>query len=146
MLKFWTFHQEIDKLIDYFWKYGHPKSFVDLCIKKYLDKVFIKKEVALKASKKGTYLRSSFYWKKSLQLRSHLVNAVENHLKFCNLKVIFQSPYKLNFLFRYKDSLKKKIRSDIVYRCTCSNCNVAYHGKTYGHYFTRAAGYMGIFN
>ena len=50
----------------------------------------------------------------------------------------------MNLLFRYKDSLKKKIRSDIVYRYMCSNCIVTYYGKTYHHFFTRAAEHMGI--
>ena len=49
-------------------------------------------------------------------------------------------------LFRYKDSLQKKIRSDIVYRYMCSNCKVTYYGKTYRHFFTRAAEHMGISN
>ena len=49
-------------------------------------------------------------------------------------------------LFRYKDSLQKKIRSDIVYRYMCSNCKVTYYGKTYRHFFTRAVEHMGISN
>ena len=79
-----------------------------------------------------------------MQLRTRLVNSIESNLKFCKLKVIFQSPCKLNSLFRYKDSLQKKIRSDIVYRYTCSNCKVTYYGKTYHHFFTRAAEHMCI--
>ena len=55
---------------------GYPKSFVDLCIKKYLDKVFIKKEVVLKPSKKEVL---SFIGNKSLQLRTRLVNSIENN-------------------------------------------------------------------
>ena len=55
---------------------------------------------------------------------------IESKLKFCKLKVIFQSPCKLNSLFHYKDSIQKKIRSDIVYRYMCSNCKVTYYGKT----------------
>ena len=84
---------------------GYPKSFADICSKKYLDKVFIKKEV-LKASKKEfTCILPFIGKKKSLQLRTPLVNTVESNLKFCNFKVIFQSPCKLNSLFPYKDSL-----------------------------------------
>ena len=45
-------HQEFDKLKTIFKNNGYPKGFVDLCIKKYLDKVFIRKEVVLKASKR----------------------------------------------------------------------------------------------
>ena len=81
-----------------------------------------------------------------MQLRTRLVNSIESNLKFCKLKVIFQSPCKLNSLFRYKDSLQKKIRSDIVYRYMCSNCKVTYYGKTYCHFFTGAAEHMGISN
>ena len=49
---------------------GYPKSFVDICIKKYLDKVFIKKEVVLKASKKELICVLPFIGKKLLQLRT----------------------------------------------------------------------------
>ena len=81
-----------------------------------------------------------------MELRTHLVNSIESNLKFCKLKAIFQSPGKLNLLFRYKDSLQKKIRSDNVYIYMCSNCKVTYYGKTYRHFFTRAAKHMGISN
>ena len=60
---FELFHQKFDKLKTSFENNGYPKSFVDFCIKKHLDKVFIKKEVVLTASKKGTYLCPSFYLK-----------------------------------------------------------------------------------
>ena len=74
---------------------GYPKRFVDLCIKKYLD---IDELICV----------IPFIGKKSLQLITRLVNSIEYNLKFCKLKVIFQSPYKLNSLFCYKDSLKKE--------------------------------------
>ena len=52
------------------------------------------------------------------------------------------------FQFQYLiiTCLQKKIRSDIVYRYMCSDCRVTYYGKTYRHFFTRAAELMGISN
>ena len=123
-----------------------PKSYKYNLLFTLLHRVFIKKEVVLKASKKELICVLPFLGKRSMQLRTRLVNSIESNLKFCKLKVIFQSPCKLNSLFRYKDSLQKKIRSDIVYRYMCSNCKVTYYGKTYRHFFTRAAEYMGIPN
>ena len=79
---FELFHQEIHKLKTNFENNSYPKSFVDLCIKKYLDKVFIKKGVVLKASKKELICILSFIGNKSLQLRTRLVNSIENNLKF----------------------------------------------------------------
>ena len=87
---------------------GYPKNFFDFCIKKYLNKVLIKKKVVLKASKKELICVFPFLGKKSMQLRTPLVNSIESNLKFCKLKVIFQSPCKLNSLFRYKYSLQKR--------------------------------------
>ena len=110
------------------------------------DKVFIKKEVVVKASKKELICVLPFLGKKSMQLRTRLVNSIESNLKFCKLKVIFQSQCKQNSLFHYKDSLQKKIHSDIVYRYMCSNCKVTFYGKTFHHFFTRAAEHMGISN
>ena len=88
----------------------------------------------------------SFIGKKSLQLRSQLVKTIQQNLKFCSLNVIFQSPSKLHILFEFKDSPDKKIRSDLIYRYTCCNCNITYYGKTYQRFFTRAAEHMGISN
>ena len=139
-------HQENDKLKTIFENNGYPKSFVDFCIKKCLDKVFIKRKKLLKASKMELIYVLLIIGKKSLQLETHLANSIENKLKFCKLKVVFRSPCKLNSLFRYKDSLKKKIRYDIVYKYTFGNCKVTYYGKTYLPFFTRAAEHMGISN
>ena len=133
-LQWVPFHQEIDKLKIIYKNNGHAESFVYLCIKKFLDNIFVKKEIVLKASKKELIHILPFNGNKSLQLRSGLVNSIENNLKFCQLKVIFQSPCKLNLLFCCKDSLKKEICSNIVYRYTCSNCKVTCYIKTYDHF------------
>ena len=67
-------------------------------------------------------------------------------MRFCNLKVVFQSQRKVSTFFQFKDTLNEKIRSFLVYRCTCSNCNITYYGKTYRRFSTRAAEHMGVSN
>ena len=134
------------KLKDVFKGNGYPISFIDKCVKRFLDKVFIEKKTFLTASKKQLVCVLPFIGKNSLQLRSRLVKSIQGNLQFCSLKVVFQSPCKLCSLFQFKEILDKKIRSDLVYRYTCSNCNVPYYGKTYRHFFTRAAEHMGISN
>ena len=44
------------------------------------------------------------------------------------------------------DSLRKKIRSGIIYHCMYSNCKVTYYGKTFRHFYVRIAELMGISN
>ena len=111
-----------------------------------MNQVFIEKKIYALALKKELECVLPFIGKKPLQLRSKLLKSVQNNLSFCHLKVFFQSPYKLHTLFRFKDTLNKKIRSRLVYRYSCSSCNATYYDKTYRYFFTRAAEHMGISN
>ena len=136
---FELFHPEILNLKDIFKRNGYPYNFIDVCIKIFLNNISIDKMVYALAPKKELICALPFIGKKSLQLRSKLVKSVHNNSSFCHLKVVFLSPCKLCTLFRFKDTLDKKIRSDLVYRCWCSSCNATYYGKTYRHFFTRSA-------
>ena len=91
--------------------------------------------VGMKASKKELICVLPFLGKKSIDFFQEMEGHIESNLGFCKLKIIFQSPCKLILLFHYKDSLHKRIRPDIVY-----------YGKTYRHFFTKAAEHMGISN
>ena len=93
-----------------------------------------RKKTFLTASKKKLVCVLPFIGRKCLQLRSRLVKSIQVNLQFCSLKVVFESPCKRRSLFHFKDTLEKKIRTDLVYPYTCSNCNVTYYGKTYRHY------------
>ena len=84
--------------------------------------------------------------KLSLDLRTRPRQTIERDLPYCKLKVIFKSKCKLGTLFRFKDSLEKKTRTGIIYRYTCSNYKVTYYGRTFRHFYTRAAEHMGISN
>ena len=106
----------------------------------------LKKEVYLLAPKEQLSCVLPFLGKKSLHLRSRLVNSVNKTVRFFNLKVVFRSQRKLNTLFRLKDTLNKKIYSFLINSYTCNNCNVTDYGKTYRHFFTRAADHMGFSN
>ena len=116
------------------------------CIKKFLNKLFIKKDLNFMVPKRELTFVLPYLGKLSFDLRTRLRRTIERDLPYCKLKIIFRSKCRLNTLFRFKDPLEKKIRSGIIYRYTCSNCKVTYYGKTFCHFYTRAAEHMGISN
>ena len=83
--------------------------------------------------------------KASIDLRIRLKGTIERNLRFCKLKIIFRSKCRFN-TFRFKHSIEKKICSGIIYWYTCSNCKATYYGKTFRHFYTRAAEHMEISN
>ena len=116
------------------------------CIKKFLNKLFVQRDLNFTIPKRELICVLPYLGKASLDLRTKLRRTIERNLPFCKLKIIFRSKCRLNTLFHFKDSLEKKIRSEIIYRYGCSNCNVTYYGKTFRHFYNRAAEHIGISN
>ena len=117
------------------------------CIKKFLNKLFIQRDLNFTVSKRELNCIIPYLCKASLDLRTRLRRTIERNLPFCKLKIIFRSKCRLNTLFHFKDSLEKKIRSGIIYCYRCSNCKVTYYGKTFRHFYNRVvAEHMGISN
>ena len=66
----------------------------------------------------------------SLNLRKRLYKSVSKSLPQCNIKVIFQSKNRLSSFFKFKDSIPLHLRSHLIYKFQCSNCNITYYGET----------------
>ena len=98
----------------------------------YLEITFIHKDVTSLTPKNHFFVYCHIFARS--HLRSRLVKTVSKSLGCCELKVVSLSSCKLNDLFSFKDTLCYFL----VYRCTRSNCNVTYYGKTYHHFFRRA--------
>ena len=62
---------------------------------KYLDNLYVQKEVFILASKKQSTSALPFFGKKTLKLRSHLVNSVNRAICFSKLNVVFRSQRRL---------------------------------------------------
>ena len=133
-----NFHQEIETLKS-IWKHNsYPHNFVNHCIKKFLNKLFLQIDFIIMVPKKKLICILPYLGKTSLNLRTRLRRTIKGNLLYCKLKVIFRFKCRLNILFLFKDSLEKKIRSGITYRYTCSNCKVTDYRKTC-HFYNRAA-------
>ena len=56
-----------------------------------------------------------------------LRTSFKNSLRQCDIKLIRKSTKRLFSLFRLIDVIVKEFQSNIVYKCSCGNCNVAYY-------------------
>ena len=140
-----NFHREIETLKSILKNNSYPHNLVNHCIKKFLNKLFVQRDLNFMVPKRELICVLPYLGKASLDLR-RLRRTIERDLPFCKLKIIFRSKCRLNTLFRFKDSLEKKIRSGISYRYTRSICKVTYYGKNFNQFYIRAAEHMGISN
>ena len=79
-----------------------------------------------------------------MNLRSRLYNCFNKTLPQCNIKVIFQSKNRFSNLFPFKDSIPKELRSNVVYKFLCSNCNITYYDETKRHLDARSGKHLSL--
>ena len=86
-----NFHIEVEYLRSIFKCNNYPVNIIDQCIKKFLDKFYVPKQMVPTALKRELLVVLSFLGKFSLNLRKRLYKSVSKPLLQCNIKVIFQS-------------------------------------------------------
>ena len=71
--------------------------------------------------------------------KKRLNRCISKRLKFCKLKVIFQTGNRLKNYFRFKDRVPETLQSNFVYKFKCGSCTASYYGKTYRHMKVRVS-------
>ena len=131
-------------LKEIFQRNGYPKSFIDKCFKKFLDRLHIIKPTSATVEKKVLRLVLPYLGPISLQVRTKIRNAMKNTLNHCKLQVIFKNERKLSNMFRFKDRVPYDLVSCVGYEYICGRCNSSYYGQTETHLKVRSSEHVGI--
>jgi hypothetical protein len=135
---------EIENLKIIWLKNAFPMRVIDKLIRNFFDKIFIKKIVVLTASKKKLILSLDYLGKHSLELKKRLERIINEQIPFCKINVVFSSKNKLRNFFSFKDKVPMNLKSLVLYKFTCSDCNITYIGKTCRHFQVRFSEHLGI--
>ena len=137
-------HEEISKLKIIWQKNNFPLFFIDKCIKKFLDKVFIKKTPNDLPTKKEFTVPLVFLGKISIQIKKKLQSTFRELCPGLKLKVVFSSPNRIRNGFMFKDKLPREMDSMCLYSFSCGVCNCTYIGETKRHFQVRSYEHIGL--
>ena len=73
----------------------------------------------------------------SEKLRKGLKSLFSQGYPQVNISFVFRTTQRIANLFRYKDTIPKRLKSFIVYGVHCTDCNASYAGKTKRHLITQ---------
>ena len=119
--------------------------FIGKCVKKFLDKLFIKKKkVKDSFTKKEIKVSLEFLGKISLQVKRQLTEIFRTCNKDIKVNVVLKSSVRMSNALRFKDQIPKCLNSILLYRLTCNTCNSVYIGKTRRHYLVCQFGHLGL--
>ena len=138
-------HEEINRLKVIWQKNSFPLFFIDKCVKKFLDKLFIKKASNERVDKKEIVVPLVFLGRISLQIKKKLQSTFRELAPGLKLKIVFSSPNRLRSGFMFKDRLPREMDSMCLYKFTCGTCNCTYIGETKRHFQVRSYEHMGGF-
>ena len=126
-------------------KNSFPLFFIDKCVQKFLNKLFIKRNhQKLTSAKKEVLITLEFLGKTSLQVKKQLKDIFRSCQKHVKLNVVFKSSIRIKNAFRFKDALPKHINSKVLYKFKCNTCNSVYIGKTKRHLLVRQYEHLGL--
>ena len=106
--------------------------------------MFVKKVIYLTSPKKQLVISLEYLGVQSVQVRKRLQQTFRDYMPFCNLKVVFSAKNRLSNKFAFKDKIPNCMKSAIIYKFTCSDCNATYIGKTNRHFQVRYSEHLGI--
>ena len=96
----------------------YPVNIIDQCIKKFLDKLYVPKQIVSTVPKKELLVVLPFSGTFHLKLRKRLHKSINKSLPYCNIKVIFQSKNRLSILLKFKESIPLYVRSHLTLKIT----------------------------
>ena len=137
--------KEIEKLKIIWLKNAFPMRVIDRMIFRFFDKIHAPpKKVVHTCAKKKLIFSLEYLGKHSLEIKKRLESVIREQLPFCKIEIVFSSRKKIRNFFSFKDKVPTNLRSLVLYKFTCSGCNVTYIGKTKRHFQVRYSEHLGI--
>ena len=138
-------HDEICKLKCILLKNKYPLGFINSCINIFLSKLFAQKaKPIISAPKKVLIMCLPYLGRETLSIKKRLKKLFSSQFNAFELKFVFKSGLKVGNFLNFKDILPIDVRSLVVYKYSCSHCNVTYIGKTKRHHLVRMCEHLGI--
>ena len=89
------FHFEIEKLKEILLSNGYSNKFIDKCISKFMNKLYIKKPVMVTVPRKQLYLVLPYMEKISALVKSGPARSLQKRLPLCKVRVVFKTSNRL---------------------------------------------------
>ena len=130
------FHNDLIKIKELLIKNNFPLNVINKTVKKYIDNIHNKSISKTVDDKDISYLKLPYVGKFSKYTQQKINRLCKKFCKNTNIQLVF-SPCKISNFFSSKDIIPHVLKSSVVYKYTCANCQIGYVGETYRHLHER---------
>ena len=141
---FFSFDQEINFLRNFFTSNGYPVFIFDTVCKKFLDKIYAPSTVPpVTVPKMQFYFSAPYYNNVSEQLIQNLTNRLSVLYPQISFLAVNKNYLTIGKFFKFKDEIPACVRSSVIYKFSCGDCNASYLGCTRQRFKTRIHQHLG---
>ena len=136
---FLKFNHEVYKLQKILSKNAYPQKFIDQCIQKFLNNMYIQKPQIPTVPTKELVIILPFLGKMFHIIKTRITTFMNKQIKFGYLRVIFHTNNRLRNYLHFKYFVPETLWSSLIYKFSYRICTTSYTGKTYQHFKVRVS-------
>ena len=111
---------------------------------KFATNIFVQKPVFTTLPKLELRIVLPYLGNISSITKKRLNRCISKRLKFCKLKIIFQTGNRLKNYFRFKDRVPETLQFNFDYKFKCGSCTASYCSQTYRHVKVQVSEHQGV--
>ena len=139
------FHDELEYLKTYFTNNNFNAFTIEKMIKNFLDKIYKPPMKVASVPKLEIYCKMPYLGELDSLFKKELQSILDKSYPFAKFFIVSKNPLKISSFFHLKSKTSVLLRSNIIYKYTCSNCKLeSYIGSTTRPLKTRVCEHMGI--
>ena len=140
-----TFFAEIENLKNFFFKNGFPLHTIEKNINSKLNSISKSEPIVQTSEKKPLFVVIPYLSNISNKtISNEVLEIVKRFYPQIDLKIVFKNSFSVANFFKTKDRVSVLLRSNLVYKYSCGQCNATYYGETTRHLKTRIAEHKGL--
>ena len=140
---YFTFHKEIEFLINFFHSNGYCSNLIRKQISNFLNSRYLDNNNTCIPNQPSFYISLPYFGPQSDKLKLELSKLLNRYFTEQNFILIFTNTFTIGIYFNFKDKLSPAMRSSVVYKYSCVQCTSDYIGMTSRNLYMRVAEHAG---
>ena len=136
------FPNDVEFLKGLFCKNNFSATLIDKYLALFLNKIYNPTDFTV-VPKKRIFIPFPYLGYISDKMKNEIGQIVTNMYPHLNLNLIFKNSFNINSFFKHKESLSPALRSSIIYKYDCEDCDASYIGSTKRQFSVRMAEHRG---
>ena len=127
-----------------FLKNGYPLSFIDKCVQKFLNKIFVTRTSIDTVPQREFKIFLPYLGPLSHKTQKKIKKLFADFIPIGKVSIVFKTERRISNFLKFKDVIPHEYDSHLIYHFKCPCCNAGYIGETRTYFKVRGSQHLVI--